>query len=296
MFPEGAAKFLTGQPARRQPLQFLPVTATICCSPGTRRTTCSLTGAWMFTARRYCACTPPSATPERDGRKSSRSTRSRSASWRRSCPPKFRLLAALHRSPDWALVYWDDLSAIYVKRAPDRQAFLSRAHVYAVRPDDFDSAVLQSPERLARAEQDYRARAAARTRIAPSAAYSLAGASSRAASSDEALALLEQAVALEPENAQFCAWRSARAAPGGNLDEAERRLREAIEDLSARPGLGPRLERHFLEPLAALRAEGRPGERARGGAGGAPAATRTAPAAERVRALEQKLAERRRGS
>ena len=28
---------------------------------------------------------------------------------------EFRLLTALHRSPDWALVYWDDLSAIYVE-------------------------------------------------------------------------------------------------------------------------------------------------------------------------------------
>jgi tetratricopeptide (TPR) repeat protein len=75
-----------------------------------------------------------------------------------SSPTESRLLDALHNSPDWALVYWDDLSAIYVQRTPGREAFLARAHIYSVRPDDFDLAVLESPATLARAEQDYRAK------------------------------------------------------------------------------------------------------------------------------------------
>jgi tetratricopeptide (TPR) repeat protein len=108
---------------------------------------------------------------------------------------EFRLLSALHRSPDWALVYWDDLSAIYVKRAPDRQAFLSRAHVYAVRPDDFDPAVLESPERLARAEQDYRANLQEDPNCAL-AAYSLGRCLIERDRQEEATALIEKALAL----------------------------------------------------------------------------------------------------
>ena len=68
-----------------------------------------------------------------------------------------RLLAALHRSPDWALVFWDNVSAVYVRRAPDRQAFLQHAptstpcgRTISTTPSS------QSPEGLARAERDYR--------------------------------------------------------------------------------------------------------------------------------------------
>lgn len=145
------------------------------------------------------------------------------------------LLAALHRSPDWALVYWDDLSAIYVKRAPDRQAFLSRAYVYAVWPDGFDATVLQSPERLVRAEQDYRARLREDPNFA-GAMYCLARCLIQRDQLDEALALLQRAVALEPQNAQFCAALGATLLQAGDLGEAERLLREAIEDYRSAPG------------------------------------------------------------
>ena len=110
--------------------------------------------------------------------------------------PEFQLLSALRRSPDWALVYWDDLSAIYVKRAPDRQELLSHTYVYAVRPDDFDPAVLESPERLARAEQDYRAKLQQDPNCAL-AAYSLGRCLIERDRQAEATALLEKALALD---------------------------------------------------------------------------------------------------
>ncbi len=204
------------------------------------------------------------------------------------------LLAALHRSPDWALVYWDDLSAIYVKRAPDRQAFLSRAYVYAVWPDGFDATVLQSPERLVRAEQDYRARLREDPNFA-GAMYCLARCLIQRDQLDEALALLQRAVALEPQNAQFCAALGATLLQAGDLGEAERRLREAIEDYRSAPGSARELSVVYWN-LSLLC------ER-KGDLEGALAAARKAlglrpemtAAAERVRALEEKLAERRRG-
>jgi len=73
-------------------------------------------------------------------------------------PPEPPLLRALHRSPEWALTYWDAVSAVYVRRSPRREAFLAQAYVYSVYPRDFDPALTESPERLQRAERDYRRR------------------------------------------------------------------------------------------------------------------------------------------
>jgi len=106
-----------------------------------------------------------------------------------------RLLAALQSSPEWALVDWDDLSAIYVKRTPGREAFLARAHIYSVRPDDFDPAVLDSPSRLASAEQEYRAALEEDPNCAL-AAYSLGRCLIESGRQAEAAALLEKALAL----------------------------------------------------------------------------------------------------
>lgn len=73
-------------------------------------------------------------------------------------PPEPAILRALHRSRDWALVYWDDISAVYVRRSESRRDFLDRAYVYSVYPRDFDPALAETPERLRKAEQDYRRR------------------------------------------------------------------------------------------------------------------------------------------
>jgi tetratricopeptide (TPR) repeat protein len=139
---------------------------------------------------------------------------------------EFMLLSALHRSPDWALVYWDDRSAIYVKRAPDRQAFLSKAHIYRVRPDTFDPAVLESPERLARAEEDYRAKLHEDPNFAP-AMICLARCLIQRGQLDAAAAWLEKGVALDPKNAAFRATFGAALLQMGKLDQAERQLRAA---------------------------------------------------------------------
>lgn len=73
-------------------------------------------------------------------------------------PPEPAILRALHRSRDWALVYWDDLSAVYVRRCDRFQAFLAATYVYSIYPRDFDPALAETPERLRKAEQDYRRR------------------------------------------------------------------------------------------------------------------------------------------
>jgi tetratricopeptide (TPR) repeat protein len=205
---------------------------------------------------------------------------------------ELQFMSALHRSPDWALVYWDDLSAIYVKRAADRQAFLSRAYVYAVRPDDFDPAVLESPQRLAR-ERDYRAKLREDPNFA-FAAYCLARCLIERDRRDEAVELLERAVALEPENATFSATLGAALLQMGKLDEAERRFRAALEGYRRIPGATDAMGVIYWN-LSQL------GEK-KGDLEGALAAAREvvklrpemSAAADRVRDLQQKMDERRR--
>ena len=203
------------------------------------------------------------------------------------------LLSALHRSPDWALVYWDEISAIYVKRAPDRQAFLGSAYIYSVRPDDFDPAVLESPERLSRAEEDYRTRFREDPNFA-FAAYGLARCLIQSGQRGEAAALLEKAIALEPENATFRATFGTMLLQMGKLDEARLQLHAALEGFQRIPGAADAsavvywnlslldekkgdLESALSEAQETLKL--RP---------------KMTAAADRVRALQQKLAERRR--
>jgi tetratricopeptide (TPR) repeat protein len=202
------------------------------------------------------------------------------------------LLSALHRSPDWALVYWDDISAIYIQRAPDRQAFLSAARVYTVRPDDFDPAVLESPERLARAEQDYRARLGEDPNFA-FAAYGLARCLIQRDQRDEAAAILEKAVALEPEKATYRATLGTLLLLMGRLDEARRELRAALDGFRRIPGAQGALSAVYWDlslldekkgDLESALSEAQETFKLR---------PEMAAAADRVRALQQKIAERR---
>jgi tetratricopeptide (TPR) repeat protein len=206
---------------------------------------------------------------------------------------EFHLLSALHRSPDWALVYWDDISAIYVKRAPDRQAFLSRAYVYAVRPDDFDPAVLDSPERLARAEQDYRAKLREDPEFA-FAAYCLARCLIRRDQRDEAVELLEKAVALDPENATFCATLGAALFEMGKLSEAERRLRAALEGFRRIPDAADALSIVYWNLSLLCEKKGDLENALAAAQEAVSLRPEMTVAADRVRALQQKMAERRR--
>ena len=66
------------------------------------------------------------------------------------------LTAAMHRSRDWALVYWDDNSAVYVKQTAAKKNFLDRTYQYEVRPAGLAKDLMESPEGLKRAERDYR--------------------------------------------------------------------------------------------------------------------------------------------
>jgi tetratricopeptide (TPR) repeat protein len=203
---------------------------------------------------------------------------------------ELRLLATLHHSPDWALVYWDDISAVYVKRSPDRQTFLSRTHVYTVRPDDFDAAVLESPERLARAEQDYRARLREDPNFA-FAAYGLARCLIQRDRPDEAVELLERAVAVEPENATFSATLGATLLQTGKLAEAERRFRAALEGFRRIPDAAPAMGVIYWNLSQLYEKKGELAE----ALAAAQEASRLRPemtaAADRVRALKQKMAE-----
>ena len=205
---------------------------------------------------------------------------------------ELRLLSALQRSRDWALVYWDDLSAVYVERAPDRLAFLNRTHIYTVRPDDFDPAVLEFPERLARAEQDYRVRVREDPDFA-FAAFCLARCLIQRDQLDEAVDLLERAVALDPENATFSATLGATLLQTGKLDEAERRLRAALEGYRSIPDATPALGVVYWNLSLLCEKKGDL-------AGALSAAQETsrlrpemAAATDRVRALKQKIAEGR---
>ena len=198
------------------------------------------------------------------------------------------LLDALHRSPEWALVDWDDLSAIYVKRTPDREAFLAREHIYSVRPDDFDWAVLESPSRLASAEQDYRAELQQEPNCAL-AAYGLGRCLIARERDTEAAALLEKALALglhqHLPDAHLAL--SALYLQAGQTDAA---LSHCLQARELSPG-----DWKVLWNLSMI--YGKKGDLERALAA-AREALRLQPdlphGADRVRALQQKIAERRR--
>jgi tetratricopeptide (TPR) repeat protein len=107
------------------------------------------------------------------------------------------LLEALRASPDWALVYWDDNAAIYLRRGARYAAFLEKAYIYTVRPDDLDTDLLQTPAGFDRASADY----LHKLQEDPSCAramYGLAGCFEARGQYAEALKLLRTAVARRP--------------------------------------------------------------------------------------------------
>jgi len=204
-------------------------------------------------------------------------------------PTEARLLDALHRSPEWALVDWDDRSAIYVQRTPDRAAFLGREHIYSVRPDDFDFAVLESPSLLASAEQDYRAKLQEDPNCAL-AAYSLGRCLIARGRQAEAIPLLEKAIALglrqHIPDAHLAL--SALYLQAGQTDAA---LSHGLQAQELSPG-----DWKILWNLSIIYGEKGDIESALASARQALQLEPDLPhGEERVRALEQKLTERRRG-
>ncbi len=141
--------------------------ATICCSPGTRRTTCSLTGAWMSTGGRIAPVhrgpqrrdgmgENPRGALGRDLRPGDEDVHRNPAAGRAA--PLARLGAGLLGQP---------LGGVRPARAGPAGVPAADAYVYSVRPDDFDETVLQSPEAPRARGAGLPRRSCAKTRSAP---------------------------------------------------------------------------------------------------------------------------------
>ena len=134
------------------------------------------------------------------------------------------LLLAMHEAPDWALVWWDDISAVYVQRTPEREAFLANAYIYAVRPDDYDPAIPAG-----RAEADYLHKLAEDPDCVR-ALYGLAQVRARYGDRrmEEPLRLLQRAASLEPRNSTVRYALGSTLLTAGRLEDAERELNATL--------------------------------------------------------------------
>ena len=137
------------------------------------------------------------------------------------------LLDNLHDSPDWALVYWDDNSAVYVERTPGRAAFLAETYVYTVRPDESFGGEGLSRTAVTRARRDY----ATKLEEDPDCVLALQGLAEclrMESSLPEAAELLRRAAGLQPHNGALAYNLGACLLAMGDLDGAERRLQHAL--------------------------------------------------------------------
>ena len=148
--------------------------------------------------------------------------------------PDRPLLEALHRSDDWALVYWDDLSAVYVERSPRRRDFLEHAYVYSVPPGGFDPARLRGPGLAGKAGDVIRAQKDYERKLGedPDCALALQGLAEcfhlRGLHQEE-FNLLQRAAALHPEVAGLQYNLGQASLEVGRLKEAEEAFRRAIQ-------------------------------------------------------------------
>ena len=110
------------------------------------------------------------------------------------------ILTTLHRASDWALVYWDNLSAVYLKRSPEHAAALETTPGYRVRPDRVDYALLNSPGGLEVAEADYN-RKLAEDPTAVMAHKGLAECALMRKDAEKAVAFMRRALAVQPDSA-----------------------------------------------------------------------------------------------
>ena len=137
------------------------------------------------------------------------------------------IVKALHKSPEWKLCYWDNLSAIYVKATPQRQAFLDSVYIYAVRPDRLDAAFLSSPGGFARAEADYRQKLAEN----PSTLFAIKGLVMcllQRGRTEDAVNVVRKAVTLLPNDPEFHYNLGMLLIRMKQYDEAEHHLRTAL--------------------------------------------------------------------
>jgi len=144
------------------------------------------------------------------------------------------ILRALHRSPDWALVYFDDLSALYVARTPSRTAFLEKSYIYAVPPDSPVAPMLATPEGLSRALRDYTHKLDEDPHCLL-ARWGRAECLRRLGRIEEAIADYRRAAAQAPRTALLRFTLGAALLEGGRTAEAERHLRAALRLATSAP-------------------------------------------------------------
>jgi len=141
--------------------------------------------------------------------------------------PDKPMLAALHKSSDWALVFWDDISAVYVKRSASRKGFLQEHYVYAVRPDEVDEELMGTRTGLARAERDY----GHKLEEDPRCILALKGLSetaARAGATERAIRLMKTALKIAPDSADLHYNLGAQLLNADRLGEAEEQFRATI--------------------------------------------------------------------
>jgi tetratricopeptide (TPR) repeat protein len=138
-----------------------------------------------------------------------------------------RLMDGLHASPEWALVYWDDISAVYLRRVPRYQAFLQSARIYTVRADQFDEAALSAADRRRQAEEEYRAKLNEDPDCAM-ALYGLARCLGARGAREEALGPLRRAIVVQPQNGTLHYALGTFLMELGRLDEAEAAYHQAL--------------------------------------------------------------------
>lgn len=139
-----------------------------------------------------------------------------------------KLLRALCRDPAWALVFWNADSAIFLRRAPEREEFLRSARVWHYLPGQFDAEALRSPQALLLAAAEFRLKLDEDPGCMP-AMYSLARVEALLGRDAEALSILKNALAIEPYN-PLLHYELGTLLMGAKemLPEAERAFRRAI--------------------------------------------------------------------
>lgn len=141
--------------------------------------------------------------------------------------PTMNLVTALHKSPDWEFVFWDDISAVYVKRTPARKQFLEANYIYTIGPGEVDSELMQTPRGLALAKRDY-ARKVEEDPACMLALKGLADAEALAGNPDRAVELLRTALEIAPDSADLHYNLGAILLETGRFDKAEVQFKQVV--------------------------------------------------------------------
>jgi tetratricopeptide (TPR) repeat protein len=138
------------------------------------------------------------------------------------------LIEALKQHPRWALVYWDDNSAVYLHRDGKYSELIAGLYVYVVRPDDLDTEMLQTREGFDQAVADYMHKLEEDPQCTR-AMYDLAGCLDARGKAAESLDLLRTAVDIRPEIPTLHYALGTMLYRVGQLEEARRELQTALD-------------------------------------------------------------------